>query len=150
MMLSMKSHQFCYLFNFKVVHWHWCILKSFCHIWVHSHSSLIFQVQWCEIFRLCRHFLKIHMYVDHRKGVKKIHQQSVLLLPLISFKRKPLERCLTCCKIRAFGLLTCWIWLCLKLQDNLECEDKLLMLGCCITARWLGLFLAYQAVGVHR
>ena len=42
----------------------------------------------------------------HKNGIKNVHWQSVLLLPLISL-RKLLEGCLSCCKIRGLEMLAC-------------------------------------------
>ena len=72
---------------------------------------------------------------DHENGVKRFLKKSVLLLllPLLSAKRKLLERCLVRRKIRGFGLLAFWKAerQCLWQQDNnLEFQDRLLGCGC--------------------
>ena len=49
-----------------------------------------------------------NLHADYTNGIKSVHWQSILLLPFISFKRKPLEGCRACCKISFFVFVFNW------------------------------------------
>ena len=114
---------------------------------VHDHSSLIFKVWGCDILLLCWQRLKMDMLITNM--TLKAFTDTVLLLPLILFKRNLLEGCLACWQIRGCELFACWETerLCLqtKRQLILECQDRLLASDC--IGKWqLELFLTYPAI----